>query len=110
MPVKQEVSLIKKKKVSKWKDIWTLLDIPPSKRTAKENKRVKVYLKGLKRLNDIPQEACKNCGKKWPAPSTFCGSVCKEKYEEKNNGKKERQITKDEHKRVKKTLFKTQSN
>lgn len=61
-------------KLVEWKDIFTLLKLSKKKRTKKENRRVETFLKEKAKMDALCTNECKICGKKIPAPCSFCSS------------------------------------
>jgi len=66
-----------------WRDIFTLVKLPKKERTTRENKRVESFLEGKATIEALCTNKCKVCKRKIVAPSDFCGSECRRKYNDK---------------------------
>jgi len=66
-----------KKKIVYFRSIYTLLKLPPEKRTKEENKEVEVFLAKKARLDAMPHQKCENCGRRIPCPMRWCSSKCR---------------------------------
>jgi len=63
-----------------WRNIFILIELPEVLRTPRENKRVKSFLEGKAKIEALCTNNCRVCGKKIVAPSDFCGSECRRKF------------------------------
>lgn len=66
--------------IMKWRDIYELLEVEKQKGklTTNERKRLRIFKERKAKVDAMPQQPCKVCGRMIPKPILFCSTKCKE--------------------------------